>query len=427
MEQSTVSPRSAAGSAFSWARAASTVPLRAGTTTLRTLLATAASVAAVAGLSVTTAAVPAAATPPPAGVTIAHWGTFTGDGDPAGQSLRPTRLNLPGQVVGVSSSNTAQYALLANGSLYAWGQGGRGQLGDGSLANSLQTAVRVHFPAGVKIAFIPTDVMPYNGGLAVDTTGRAWGWGQNMGGELCLGNHRRYTTPVRLPLTHVTALASGYNHAVYDANGRLYACGTDKNGELGDGRTQTSEVPVKVSGLAGKDVSTLVASFGNGGALLTDGQYYDWGYDAGGQLGDGVLGTSSDVPVLVHLPHPVTQVAQGGSIFSNGQTLVMLSTGAIWAWGEDNRAQLGNGTTGTQAVPARLTPPAGVVYRTLASAGSTSYAITTSGAVWAWGRGTLGELGDGKKQDSVRPVKVATGAVGISATADDAVVLLGGN
>jgi hypothetical protein len=40
---------------------------------------------------------------------------------------------------------------------------------------------------------------------------------------------------------------------------------------------------------------------------------------------------SSDVPVHVRLPRPVTQVAQGGSIWNNGQTLVMLSDGSLWS------------------------------------------------------------------------------------------------
>jgi len=55
------------------------------------------------------------------------------------------------------TSNGAQYALLADGSLYAWGLGTQGELGDGSTASSFTRPVRVRFPAGVKIASIPTD------------------------------------------------------------------------------------------------------------------------------------------------------------------------------------------------------------------------------------------------------------------------------
>ncbi len=48
----------------------------------------------------------------------------------------------------------------------------------------------------------------------------------------------------------------------------------------------------------------------------------------------------------VHLPHPVRQVAQGGSLWGNGQTLVQLSNGTLRAWGDDRAYQLGNGQAG---------------------------------------------------------------------------------
>ena len=54
-------------------------------------------------------------------------------------------------------------------------------------------------------------------------------------------------------------------------------------------------------------------------ALLSDGRYFDWGFDGTGQLGDGSVHRSSDVPVRVHLQHRVTQVAQGGSIWTTAR------------------------------------------------------------------------------------------------------------
>jgi alpha-tubulin suppressor-like RCC1 family protein len=133
----------------------------------------------------------------------------------------------------------------------------------------------------------------------------------------------------------VTALAGASNHALYDAGGTVYACGQNVAGDLGDGSRRSSTAPVKVAGLRGRRVSELVASFANSGALLSSGKYFDWGYDRQGQLGDGYVDRSSDVPVPVPLPHPVQQVAQGGSLWDNGQTLVLLSGGSLWAWGDD--------------------------------------------------------------------------------------------
>jgi alpha-tubulin suppressor-like RCC1 family protein len=355
--------------------------------------------------------------------TVRHWGSFFGGAEGNFDVKKsPVSVAVPGTVAEVGTSNSSEYALLTNGSLYAWGLGTQGQLGDGRSANSFTRPVRVRFPAGIRIASIPADVMPYDTGLAVDTRGNVWGWGDNGGGELCLGGTRMYRTPVKLPLTGVTALAGASNHALYDAHGTVYACGQNVDGDLGDGSQASSTTPVRVARLHGSSVTTLVASFANSGALLSDGRYFDWGFDGSGQLGDGQLHRSSDVPVRVRLPHRVTQVAQGGSIWNNGQTLVMLSSGSLWAWGNDRAAQLGDATTVTEARPVRFHAPAGVVYRSLATGSATSYAISTTGDVYAWGVGHVGQVGDGRTRTAVTSVVVATGAASISATANNVVI-----
>ena len=181
-----------------------------------------------------------------------------------------------------------------------------------------------------------------------------------------------------------------------------------------------------MAGLDGSAVTKLVASFANAGALLADGKYFDWGYDANGQLGDGHIGRSSDVPVRVRLPHPVTQVAQGGSIWGNGQTLVKLSDGSLWAWGANHNGQLGNQTTGMQPYPVRFYPPAGVTYKSLATGSATSYAISAAGRVYAWGVSFAGQVGDGTTLTTLTPVRVASGVTMISSTANNVAIALSG-
>jgi alpha-tubulin suppressor-like RCC1 family protein len=380
----------------------------------------AATVGAIA-LSAGVALTPASAQPQQG--TVDYWGSYTAA---AVDTQRvPASISLPGQVAEVGTSNSTEYALLTDGSLYAWGGGGQGQLGDGSRLSSFSAPVQVRFPPGVRIASIPTDVMPFNTALAVDTQGNVWGWGFNRDGELCLGNKRIYTTPVELPFFDVTALAGAGAHATYDADGTLYSCGSGHSGELGDGSMRSSETPVRVQGLDGRSVTTLVAAYANAGALLSNGQYFDWGLNDKGQLGQGFAGGPSDVPVQVGLPASVTQVAQGGSLANNGQTLVMLNDGATFAWGDDQFYQLGNGSKGIYPSPVQFTAPFGVTYTTLATGGETSYALSTRGTVYAWGSGDAGQLGDGSTRTASQPVAVDFGATAISATANDVAVSIG--
>ncbi len=369
---------------------------------------------------------PAVTPPAAAGKTIEHWGAFFG-GAPGNYDTRkrPVVVKLPGHIAEIGSSNSTQYALLTDGALYAWGLGSQGQLGDGGTANSFSTPVRVQFPAGVKIASIPGDAMPYDTGLAIDTRGRVWGWGRDGFGDLCLGRRAGpYLRPVQVPLPSVSTVAGASNHVLYDSAGTVYACGQDLDGDLGDGQMRADSArPVRVADLYGGSVAKLVASFADSGALMADGQYFDWGYNGDGQLGDGQPHHASDIPVPVELQAPVTQVAQGGSLWGNGQTLVLLADGSLWSWGDNSAHQLAAGRHAIAPLPVRFYAPRGVTYARLATGTATSYAISTTGQVFAWGTSFAGQVGNGHTDEEVLPELVAVAATEISATANDVVIL----
>jgi alpha-tubulin suppressor-like RCC1 family protein len=355
--------------------------------------------------------------------TVYHWGAFSIGANSSDDELKvPTAVTLPGQVEEVASTNSAEYALLTDGTVYAWGGGQDGELGNGSTSNSFDRPVQVKFPSGVVIKSLPTDAMPFNTALAVDEQGNAWGWGSNSYGQLCRGNKRKYLTPVEVPLPDVTSIAGAFDHALYDSDGTVYACGGNASGDLGDGSTNASSNPVVVSGLGNGDVTGLYAAYSNSGALLSNGDYFDWGLNSGGQLGDGRSVKRSMVPVHVSLRAEVTEVALGGSLSNNGQTLVELSDGTYWAWGTDQFGQLGDGSTTNESSPIQIHPPGDVTYTLLASGGETSYGVSSTGEVYAWGNGSTGQLGDGKKTKAqLTPVKVESGAIQISSTAHNVV------
>jgi alpha-tubulin suppressor-like RCC1 family protein len=379
------------------------------------------------------AAAPAVATSTPTRTasspssTVKFWGSFGTSSTISLPRTTPFPVYLPGDVKQIGTSNSTAYALLTDGTVYAWGLGADGQLGNGGTENSVRTAVKVDFPAGVRIASLPDDVMPYNEGLAIDTTGHIWGWGTNpFGDALCLGTQAPQLTPVRLPLRHVTDAAGAFGHAVYLSDGRPVACGSNFFGELGDGTRTATSTPVPVKLPPGADVARLTASWTNSGALLTDGTYYDWGYNAQGQLGQGVIGGFSTLPLRVKLPGRVREVFLGGSLPRNGQTLALLTNGDLFAWGDGRRYQLGTGTTATQPSPVLVRLPRGLRFTKIATSGATSYGITGRGDVYAWGYNLFGQVGNGSHQDAQAPVFVAGGARDISGTNFDVAISLRG-
>ena len=325
---------------------------------------------------------------------------------------------ITGDVVQIATSNSDSYALTSTGQVWAWGVASYGELGDGQTAPYSTRAVRVDFPPGVKIVALANPA-PFDGALAIDSHGHAWGWGLNASGDLCLPGPLELR-PARLPLNDVALATGARTHSLFYSAGTVYACGSGDAGELGNGSTASSPTPTPVIGLPRTArVTALMSSWEGSGALLATGAYYDWGYNAAGQLGDGST-ASSAVPVRVKLPAPVRQVSQGGSGPTNGQTIVILSDGSVWTWGNNQHGQLGDGGTADSRVPVRVDIPAAVTFVTVNSGGYASYAIDSSGTLWAWGGDQNGQLGTGTgTRIETNPVNVGIRLTQVSSTASN--------
>lgn len=355
---------------------------------------------------------------PTAGVY--RWGVVGNRGEIAQLELsRPTKVaGIVGKIVQIATSNSDGYALTSTGAVYGWGVNSYGELGDGHLTPYETKAVKVAFPAGVKITSL-ANPMPFDAGLAIDSAGHAWGWGLNAVNDLCLSGLIN-SRPKELPLSDVSLATGARTHALFYASGIVYACGSGDAGELGNGSTTSSAQPVPVVGLpTGVEVTTLTSSWEGSGALLADGDYYDWGYNEAGQLGDGTT-TDSVAPMKVELPGPVTSVFQGGSGAKNGQTIAIVKGGSVWAWGNNDRGQLGIGTRSDSNVPVRVHMPKGVTFVTVSSGGYASYAIDRAGRLWAWGDDADGQLGTGSdRRSETVPVEVGVLFTQVSSTAQN--------
>lgn len=136
--------------------------------------------------------------------------------------------------------------------------------------------------------------------------------------------------------------AGGDHSAAIDANGALWTWGRNDFGQLGNGTTEESLVPVKVM----EDVVSVDCGGANTAAIKSDGSLWMWGPNGGGQLGDG---TTEDSYVPIKVMDDVVAVSCGG-----GHTAAIKTDGTLWTWGSNKYGQLGNGTTESSLTPIKI-------------------------------------------------------------------------
>ncbi|MBI5187374.1 MAG: chitobiase/beta-hexosaminidase C-terminal domain-containing protein [Nitrospinae bacterium] len=291
-------------------------------------------------------------------------------------------------------------AFKSTGSIWAWGWNAAGQLGDGTTTDRISP---------VQVATGLTGISAMEGGwsftVALKNDGTVWAWGNNGAGELGNGSTTNSSSPVQVTsLTGITAIAVGMGHSLaLKSDGTVWAWGYNgfAPGLLGDGTTTNRSTPVQVSGLTG--VVAIDVGYYHSLALKSDGTVWAWGSNTSGQLGDGST-TSRSTPVQVSGLTGVNIIGAGGTY-----SLAVKTNGTVWAWGSNTSGELGDGT-GT-VVGQRLTPSAAATGLTgvtaLACAHQHTLALKSDGTVWAWGSNTSGQLGDGSTTIRYSPVQVS--------------------
>ncbi len=162
----------------------------------------------------------------------------------------------------------------------------------------------------------------------------------------------------------------------------LWAWGDNSSGELGDGTNVNSNVPVQVTNSTGMpDIIAIAAGQFHSLALASDGTVWAWGNNLFGQLGDGT-NVNSNVPVQVSSSTGLTEAKaiNGGALAFHA--LAIAPDGKVWAWGENNAGQLGDGTNVNSNVPVMtlLTPTgaASPTSQTICSGQTTSISLTSN-------------------------------------------------
>jgi alpha-tubulin suppressor-like RCC1 family protein len=312
------------------------------------------------------------------GRVMAWGGGNLGDGSGAGSdvpvgvcsvgatSACPSGPFLEG-VTAVSTGEGHALALLSSGNVVAWGDDGFGQLGNGTTAESQAPvpvcAVGASSPCSEESQQLKEVIAVAAGkdhSLALRKDGTVVAWGRNTSGQLGNGTTTGSGVPVEVSgLTEVVAIAAGAKHSLaLLKGGTVKAWGEGTSGQLGNGSETNSDVPVAVSGLSG--ATAIAAGAKHSLALLTGGGYVKaWGSNGSGQLGDGsssgpeacgLEGPCSKTPVEVCAgthPGPACGSLNGVSAIAAGgsHSLALLNGGTVEDWGANEIGQLGDGTS----------------------------------------------------------------------------------
>ncbi len=211
-------------------------------------------------------------------------------------------------------------------------------------------------------------------------------------------------------------ISAGDSHSCgLNAVGTAYCWGENGSGQLGNGVTGgTSLVPVAVS--TGVKFSSIVTGNIHSCALSLSGVAYCWGNNFAGRLGDGTT-FSSNTPVLVANPAGGPKTYSSISA-SNGHTCAVSLNSNAYCWGDNGNGQLGNSGAGASSnIPLLVSNPSAgpETYISISVGYSHTCALASSNVAYCWGRNLEGQLGNGSNAASSIPVLV-TAAVGITYT-----------
>lgn len=311
---------------------------------------------------------------------------------------------------------------VVGGRAYCWGWGMQGQLGTGNTADQTN-------PTGVDVTGVlgGKTVTAISGGgskTCAVADGRAYCWGDGVGGDLGNGNGatNQQTRPIAVDATGVlagktvTAITSGTYHSCALADGRVYCWGYNTDGQIGNGGTAQQNRPVEAGTtglLAGKTVTAITSGL-NHNCALADGQVYCWGNGTYGELGNGAL-ADKQTPVAVDM----TGVLAGKTvtaITSGASHSCALADGQVYCWGNGAHGQLGNGALTDRSSPVAAGTTGAMAGKTVTTIGGSGGGGMTcavaSGQAYCWGENSKGSLGDKTTVNRSIPVAVdMTGAL----------------
>jgi alpha-tubulin suppressor-like RCC1 family protein len=298
-------------------------------------------------------------------------------------------------------------AIKTDGTLWTWGTGSNGRLGNAVTAGTISTPVTT-FAGGTNWKQVSCGRIHT---AAIKTDGTLWTWGSGTSGRL--GNA---VTAGNIS-TPITTFAGGTNWkqvscgdvdtAAIKTDGTLWTWGDGTDGVLGNGAT-TGIISTPITTFAGgtnwKQVSvSRDLSLQYLAATKTDGTLWTWGNGLAGHLGNANITNRST---------PITTFAGGTNwkqvSLGDRHAVVIKTDGTLWVWGPGSDGRLGNAQTSNVSTPI-TTFAGGTNWKQVSCGGIHTAAIKTDGTLWVWGNGNGGRLGNADTTNRSTPITTFAG------------------
>lgn len=326
-----------------------------------------------------------------------------GDGTTTDRSY-PVQVKTPTNVKFTKLTAGAYFTVAqgTDGNTYTWGGNDRTGLGNATSEAKALTPLKLTPPSGVTYTDFAAGDYHVN---AIGSDGNTYSWGDDdvaqLGNET-VAQPSKDPVKVHLPAgVTVTKIAANRGTAIALAtNGSVYSWGYNRAGNLGTNSTQgASGTPTRVATPAGVKFTQVAEGYTSSLALSDDGTVYGWGINYSGQIGDGTT-TDSSVPLAAAAPAAGVHYTNIAS--ASGFSVATASNGKTYAWG----SKLGNGTTTGSTKPTEVTLPSGVSLTYVYGTFGHVVALGTDGETYAWGSNSNGQIGNGSKDDAKAPVDV---------------------
>jgi alpha-tubulin suppressor-like RCC1 family protein len=305
----------------------------------------------------------------------------------------PVTTEVPGlsEIVAIARFVRGAFALRDDGTVWVWGDGYFGIYGAGSESNRGFVPVQV---GGLpKITHLSVDWYTC---YALAETGEVWAWGRDDSGQLGQGATACSLLPIQAPeLSDAVAVTGSDDWAIaLKKDGTVWVWGHEWAALRPATEEGESAIPVQVPAL--REIRQVVAANQTAYALAADGSIWVWGYT---DLDD-VTGPRAEP---MQLPGVAGAVSIAGSSW-NGYAV--MADGALLGWGSNEQGQLGVPASDEFIQPGAIAGLPKIEAVAAATGSQVAYALDDQGNVWAWGQNSDGQLGDGSTQSTSTPAKI---------------------